>query len=219
MTELNIISKLSKAMTDVKGITKDGKNNYQHYGYQSEAAIKYAVKIAIQQQGLVIIPKYEIINQYDRKSTKGNVNHFVDVLGTYVITDGRESYVGTMVGCGQDTGEKAMAKACTSAQKYFYKQLFNITDKDEDPDGDDSGNYQSKARPLGKHQKQQYADPNAIATFEQLSADLANQKQKDLKEIYKNLFDKAAVNRKSLKTLLPNELSRLNAALDRLAAE
>lgn len=43
-----------------------------------------------------------------------------------------------MPGAGSDTGEKAVQKACTSAQKYFYKQLFNITDKDEDLDAQDS---------------------------------------------------------------------------------
>lgn len=216
MAELNIIAKLSKAMCSVKGVEKDQTNDYQKYDYQSESAIKHAVKTALEKEGLVIIPKIEIINQYDRKSTKGNIKHFVDVMGTFVITDGHESYVGTMPGSGQDTGEKAVAKASTSAQKYFYKQLFNISDKDEDPDGDDSGTFKPNNQ---TKQKSKYAESEAIATFKQLTTDLATQKKIDIKGLYKTLFEQAKVKRKALKSLSESELTRLNKALDQLAAK
>ncbi|WP_203640047.1 ERF family protein [Levilactobacillus wangkuiensis] len=139
LEERNLISKLNEASKNIGPIGKDGKNSYQNYSFQSETAIKYAVEEAIRQAGIRIIPTYVVLNQYDRSSKKGGSNHFVDVMGTFTITDGNESILGTMPGSGQDSGEKAMAKACTSAQKYFYKQLFNITDKDEDPDSEDSG--------------------------------------------------------------------------------
>lgn len=137
-SELNLIQKLNEASKHIGPISKDGSNSYQNYSFQSETAIKYAVEGAIRDAGIRIIPSYEVINQYDKEGRKGGSNHYVDVMGTFLITDGIEKQEGTMPGSGQDSGEKAMAKACTSAQKYFYKQLFNITDKDEDPDGDDS---------------------------------------------------------------------------------
>lgn len=136
--ETTLIEKLTQASSHIGPIAKDGSNGFQHYSFQSETAIKYAVEAAIRNAGIRIIPNFEVINQYDRKTNKGGVNHFVDVMGTFTITDGAEEIKGSMPGSGQDTGEKAMAKACTSSQKYFYKQLFNITDKDEDPDADDS---------------------------------------------------------------------------------
>lgn len=136
--ELNLIQKLNEASKHIGPIGKDGNNSFQKYRFQSETAIKYAVESAIREVGIRIIPQYEVINQYDKASKRGGENHFVDVMGTFTITDGENTVVGTMPGSGQDSGEKAMAKACTSAQKYFYKQLFNITDKDEDPDADDS---------------------------------------------------------------------------------
>jgi len=136
--EINLIQKLNEASKQIGPIAKDGSNDFQHYSFQSETAIKYAVESAIRDAGIRIIPQYEVINQYDKTSKRGGENHFVDVMGTFTITDGDNSIVGTMPGSGQDSGEKAMAKACTSAQKYFYKQLFNITDRDEDPDADDS---------------------------------------------------------------------------------
>ena len=60
-------------------------------------------------------------------------------MGTFTVTDGHDEMTFTIPGSGQDTGEKAMVKASTSAQKYFYKQMFNITDtEDSDPDANDS---------------------------------------------------------------------------------
>ncbi|MGF7436281.1 ERF family protein [Lentilactobacillus senioris] len=138
MADQNLIQKLSSASSMIKAVKKDGNNSFQNYRFQSEAAIKSAVKAAIESVGIMIIPDFEVTGQYDVKNNKGKNNHFVDVLGKFTITDGKETIVGKMPGSGQDTGEKAMAKAATSAQKYFYKQLFNISDQDEDPDGDNS---------------------------------------------------------------------------------
>ncbi|MHC6536736.1 ERF family protein [Latilactobacillus sakei] len=137
-TGTSLAAKLAKAMESIGAVNKDGENNFQRYKFQSEAAIKGAVKKAITEVGIVIIPNYEIISQEERVSEKGKTSHFVDVMGTFTITDGTEELVGKMPGSGQDTAEKAVQKACTSAQKYFYKQLFNITDQEDDPDSENS---------------------------------------------------------------------------------
>lgn len=170
-SDLTVVSKVSKAMALIHGVDKDGKNSFQHYDFQSESAIKHAVKAAIEPLGVIIMPSYEVIQQYDRKTQKGAVNHFVDVMGTFEVTDGNTSIIGKMPGSGQDTGEKAMAKACTSAQKYFYKQLFNITDRDEDPDSDNSapdGGYQAS-------QKTRHITSDELIVLEQLVRDYAKQ--------------------------------------------
>lgn len=138
MEDLNLIEKLSTASKLIGSIKKDGNNNRQGYQFQSESAIKAAVKAATEKVGIVIIPTFSVTNQYDRKTAKGTTLHFVDVIGEFVITDGEEHVTGSMPGSGQDTGEKGMAKACTSSQKYFYKQIFNISDREEDPDTTDS---------------------------------------------------------------------------------
>jgi hypothetical protein len=136
MVDTTLAEKLVAASKAIGKVAKDGNNTFQHYTFQSEAAIKAAVKGAIESVGIQIIPNYEVINQYDRTSNKGGINHYVDVLGTFDITDGKEHLTGTMPGSGQDSGEKAMMKATTVAQKYFYKQLFNISDQDPDPDSE-----------------------------------------------------------------------------------
>lgn len=148
-----LVAKLVMAMNEIGPIAKDSTNTFQKYRFQSEAAIKQAVKVALGKQGIIILPSFEVINQYDRESKKGATNHFVDVLGTFEVTDGQDTITGSMPGSGQDTGEKAMAKACTSAQKYFYKQLFNISDKEEDPDATDSGSYKPKSKSASDDEK------------------------------------------------------------------
>lgn len=136
---LSLVDRILIAQKAVGVIKKDGQNSFQHYSFQSEGAIKDAVKPALIKAGLVIKFSYEIVNQYDRTTGKGGNNHFVDLMGTFTVTDGRDEMTFTIPGSGQDTGEKAMVKASTSAQKYFYKQMFNITDtEDSDPDANDS---------------------------------------------------------------------------------
>lgn len=130
--------KIARANREIGTIAKDGNNRYQHYSFQSEAAIKAAVQKVLSENGFAIIPTFEIVNREQQATKRDGINNFVYVQGTFTITDGVETIVGSMPGAGSDTGEKAVQKACTSAQKYFYKQLFNITDKDEDPDTQDS---------------------------------------------------------------------------------
>lgn len=154
--ELSLAEKLNKAITDIGPVQKDGSNSFQNYRFQSEAAIKAAVKKAISANGFDIIPSYEILGQRDVQGRKGTLNHIVDVMGTFTITDGRkdQEMVGQMPGTGMDTGEKATAKACTSAQKYFYKQLFNISDQEEDPDATDSNIGATSTQQQGQSHRQ-----------------------------------------------------------------
>ena len=147
MAEKNLIQKLVDASKLIKAIQKDGQNKYQSYSFQSESAIKAAVKSAIETVGITIVPTYEITNRESWTNNKGTVNHVIEVMGQFTITDGNDQIVGQMPGTGMDTGDKAVQKASTSAQKYFYKQLFNITDKDEDPDGANSNIGQQASQP------------------------------------------------------------------------
>lgn len=190
MSEENLISKLSKAMSEINSVGKDGQNDFQHYSFQSEGAIKAVVKKALSDNGLMVIPQYEIIKQYDRQGTKGKITHYVDVMGTFTITDGENEIVGKMAGSGQDTAEKAMVKAETTAQKYFYKQLFNISDQEEDPDSSDSSNggrymqtasaYKNNANnkngnTSNRNQCSTQSVPSKLSTLKQRTSELLNE--------------------------------------------
>lgn len=165
--QLSLAEKLNQAIADIGPVKKDGENSYQNYRFQSEAAIKHAVKKVIAENGFDIVPKYQVLGQRDVKGAKGRINHIVDVIGEFTITDGRDDQkiVGTMPGSGMDTGEKAMAKACTSAQKYFYKQLFNISDQEEDPDATNSdiGATTNQPQRPQNNQRRNYQRPQSQA--------------------------------------------------------
>lgn len=202
-----LLLKLVAASVMVKAVQKDGENTFQSYSFQSEAAIKNAVKPALEANGIEIIPSYQLLDQRDVTGKRGT-NHIVDVLGTYVITDGVATLTGTMLGSGSDTMEKAMAKACTSAQKYFLKQLFNISDKDTDPDGDDStrGQQQSAREPSG-------VPAELIETLRTTIADAARERRLDSKEVAKVVFEAANVKPKKWSQLSRAEVNSLDRAL------
>ncbi|MBB1078933.1 ERF family protein [Limosilactobacillus sp. STM2_1] len=185
---LSLAEKLNRAIADIGPIKKDGANNYQNYRFQSEAAIKAAVKKVMALNGFAIIPKYEVLDQRDVPGRK-TTNHIVDVMGIFTITDGRkeQEIVGMMPGSGMDTGEKAMVKACTTAQKYFYKQLFNISDQEEDPDAENS----DVAAPATNQQQQNnyYPRNNAPAPQQRPRKQTVNNARK---EAYHNAINALA---------------------------
>lgn len=223
-TGLNIVQRIDMASKLIKPVGKDGTNNFAHYSFQSEAAIKAAVKPALEAAGLSIIPKYEIVQQYDRKSNKGGTNHFVDVLGTFQITDGHSSLYGSMPGSGQDTGEKATVKAATVAQKYFLKQLFNISDQETDPDaesiqfaGEMVYNSDSARKPQQSAQAPQaMAEQKDIDAFKQLAQEHAAKNNANVKAIYQQAYAMAKVPRKAFDKLTAAEMLALSKALAQL---
>lgn len=221
-TGLNIVQRIDMASKLIKPVGKDGTNNFAHYSFQSEAAIKAAVKPALEAAGLSIIPKYEIVQQYDRKSNKGGTNHFVDVLGTFQITDGHSSLYGSMPGSGQDTGEKATVKAATVAQKYFLKQLFNISDQETDPDAESIQNAGEMVVNASRKPQQAAQAPQAMAeqkdidAFKQLAQEHAAKNNANVKAIYQQAYAMAKVPRKAFDTLTAAEMLALSKALAQL---
>lgn len=219
-----LLMKLIAASKMIKAVDKDGENKFQKYHFQSEGAIKAAVKPALESVGIQIIPSYAITAQ--RQAGK---NWIVDVLGTFVITDGIDQIICTMPASGADTLEKATVKACTTAQKYLYKQLFNISDNDTDPD---AGNSSDGYKPQGQqqyNQPPQYDQPQPqeqpqmprqpqvpyalINAFQASLADAAAKHGVDLHTAGNAVFAAANVQVKSYSSLTQTEFNELDAAL------
>lgn len=200
-----LLLKILAASKSIKAVDKDGSNDFNHYNFQSEAAIKAAVKPALEDNGLMIFPTYEIVGQRE----KGK-NWVVDVMGTFTITDGAESFTVTMPASGTDVGEKATVKACTTAQKYMYKQLFNISDRDTDPDAESvpATNQASKYPP---------ADPKMIEALKTLAADTAQKMGADYKQFCKNVFVAAHVDVRKGWNLDTQEYKRVDATIAQMA--
>lgn len=152
--ELPLATKLAMAMGEMGPIAKDGTNQGQgNWQFQSDAAIKTAVRNVLPKYGIVIIPsKIKTVKSYERVTSKKKPVYFYDVVQEFTITDGKDEIKGEMIGTGSDSGDKAVNKAVTLAFKNFEKQLFNVSDKnDPDPDQEslpDTYSRRTKQSPL-----------------------------------------------------------------------
>ncbi|WP_125764475.1 ERF family protein [Companilactobacillus hulinensis] len=147
----NLISKISIVQKGLEKIEKDGHNKNQNYDYVTEAAVKANLQNKLAEQGISIIPNYEILNIWSAKTGKGTNLNFVSVMGSFEITDGIDSIHGSMPGVGMDSGDKAIYKAETGAQKNFLMQTFLMTTGD-DPEQDWNNNQQSQPQNFNQQQ-------------------------------------------------------------------
>ena len=131
-----IITAVHAVMQTVAYIQKTGENAHQHYSYASEADVLAAIRPAMVEQGLVLFPNV-VHMEHESYSTKNGgqgTRVFVTVEHTLAHTSGAvwpEKI--KAVGCAEDTQDKAVAQAGTSAQKYCLLRLFLVeTGKDSD---------------------------------------------------------------------------------------
>lgn len=147
----SLISKISIVQKGLDKIEKDGHNKNQNYDYVTEAAVKANLQSKLAEQGISIVPNYEILNIWSSKTNKGGNVNFVSVMGKFEITDGIDSIHGSMPGVGMDSGDKAIYKAETGAQKNFLMQTFLMTTGD-DPEQDWNNNQQSQPQNFNQQQ-------------------------------------------------------------------
>lgn len=203
----NLITKISNVQKRLDKIEKDGHNNNQNYDYVTEAAVKANLQSRLAEQGISIIPSYEILNVWNTRTGKGSNLNFVSVMGKFEITDGINSIHGTMPGIGMDSGDKAIYKAETGAQKNFLMQTFLMTTGD-DPEQDwnqpqQSNNYQSQNNapqsdtfnPFDNFNSQRQSNRPVLANdakknqIENQIQQLANLMKTDPKQIFNTLMN------------------------------
>lgn len=132
---LNLVQKIAKVQAGIGEIKKEGYNKIQNYDFVTEAQIKKLVRQPLAKLGVIINPKFKTTNEWNETTKKGGIMHYTSVLGTFEITDGETTIVGTMPGTGMDSGDKAGYKAETGSQKNYLMQLFMISTGD-DPEQD-----------------------------------------------------------------------------------
>lgn len=108
-------------------IKMTGRNNDQNYSFASDEDIMKVVRPAMSEAGLVAIPLTHTVTRTERQTARGGTMQVVDVVTEYLVahTSG-QSIVVQAVGCGQDTGDKAIYKAITGSLKYLYRAMFAL---------------------------------------------------------------------------------------------
>lgn len=126
----NVSKKLLAAIAAVSGqVPKSGFNKHQNYKYVMEKDLMEAVRVALIDQGLLILPSVEFVSRAGDITT-------VRTKHTIIDTESGESVEAWSAGEGRDTGDKAVYKAITGATKYFLSKTFLIYGVD-DPEADE----------------------------------------------------------------------------------
>lgn len=134
---LELLQALHAVQAGIDKVDKSGWNEAQRYKYASEADFMETVRPLMNEHGLVFIPNLvgePHMLQYESKG--GAMMFLATVMVQYTIMHAPSgqvlAYPSTVPGTGMDTGDKAVYKALTGANKYFLFKLFQI------PTGDDA---------------------------------------------------------------------------------
>lgn len=125
----SIAAKVMQVMRKVGYVQKDGKNEFQGYKYASEANAIAAIRPALVEAGLFMIPSVESVSQ----DPHGNTN----VLVIYRIFDEEGHFISfRAAGSGNDknskgVGDKGIYKALTGASKYALLKTFMLETGDD----------------------------------------------------------------------------------------
>ena len=126
-------------MQECSHIAKSGTNAYHGYKYATSSDVMQKVNSAFTKFGIASFVSPSLISLQDVTTIKGNVEHLatVEVEIRLVDKDSGEEAILKGLGNGQDSGDKAVAKALTSAMKYAYMMSLAISTGD-DPEADTS---------------------------------------------------------------------------------
>lgn len=128
-----IAAALHQVMQKVSYVQKDATNDFHKYKYASEAALLAALRPAMIEAGLILIPSISMVKNID---DFGNTH--IEMEYTLVHKDGDVwPFPIRAAGAGNDraktgvVGDKGVYKAITGANKYLLFKLFQIETGDD----------------------------------------------------------------------------------------
>ena len=137
-TKTTLFAKLASILGTIKHVPKTGWNDFHKYNYIREDDLVAAIRPLLAEQGVSILFECEDILHVEQVTTsKGKTERIVAVRCAITIgdKDGHMHKV-SMIGEGQDAGDKAVYKAMTGAMKYWMYKTFMVSTGD-DPEGED----------------------------------------------------------------------------------
>lgn len=150
----SLVTKLAEACNTVGGVAKKGRNEHQRYDYVKAADVAKAIRRELFKRNILLLADEKEVTQVDIQTISGNAMRQVTLKVEYRLHDGDSGQILTMTafGVAMDSGDKAIWKAKTGAQKYFLRGLGLIPDEKDDPEADtkvdeftDPKGYQAKS--------------------------------------------------------------------------
>lgn len=160
--EIEIYKKIHSIISELKGISENGYNAYHKYKYIKQEDIINAIKPLLLQHQLVITSdvKEEEIRVIEDKGI------YCSVTMLFTITDleshGQMEF--TYKGHGIDVGDKAIYKAMTGAEKYFYMKNFLIGAGNDDPEYNGCDDYDTSVIGSGRNKQSNSRNNNSRVT-------------------------------------------------------
>lgn len=144
-----IYKKILEVQKKIDAVPKRGFNAFHKYHYATEADI-LTVKETLNANGLIVLPT--TIKEDTGFKPDGKSWAAVTLLFRIVDVDTGESLESQFTGYAEDSFDKAIYKATTGANKYFYLKFFGIATED-DPEREDAApagrpGYGGNAHPL-----------------------------------------------------------------------
>jgi hypothetical protein len=129
-----LYGKILAVQKTIDAVPKRGFNAFHKYHYATEADI-LTVKEAINDNNLVVLPT--VLEQQTGFKPDGKSWASVTILFRVVDVDSQETIDSQFIGYAEDNFDKAIYKAMTGANKYFYLKFFGIATED-DPEREDA---------------------------------------------------------------------------------
>ena len=143
-TKLNIHGKIATISGHLGRIPKNGFNKFNNYPYVLESDLVEWVKYYLAAARILVYPESFRVHEvytFDGVLRDGKQRDILtDNIVVYRVVDGRtgENFTFEVNGQGSDPRDKGSNKASTSAMKFAYMRLFNIS-SGEDAEGDEQG--------------------------------------------------------------------------------
>lgn len=129
-----LYGKILAAQKAIDAVPKRGFNAYHKYHYATEADI-LTVKETLNANGLIVLPT--VLDQQTGFKPDGKSWASVTLLFRVVDAESGEAIESQFTGYAEDNFDKAIYKATTGANKYFYLKFFGIATED-DPEREDA---------------------------------------------------------------------------------
>ena len=129
---MSIYEKYYKVMQKIKRVPKNGRNNFHHYDYVTEADLAEMLRGFFIEEGLIVITSVlDMKKTMAQDPEKEMSTTHVKMEFRIIDIETKEEIKSVFWGEGMDKGDKGLYKAYTGAEKYFLMKNFLI------PTGDD----------------------------------------------------------------------------------
>ena len=132
-----IAKKFVEVMRDCSHVAKNGTNEFHRYKYATAADVLEKVNASLTKHGLASVVTPNLLSMQQVTTAKGNIEQLatVEVVITLIDSESGETLTLKGLGSGQDSSDKAVAKAQTMGLKYCYLNSLAIATND-DPEAD-----------------------------------------------------------------------------------